>query len=143
MKATKCCNVNVEVTFKRETFSTRKINTFFRKSQRLKQFPQKFKYSKECYLPSELQFQSQNVSPMWEFQQQLNLLGDLGLPKSFEVPFCFVFRCLDIISPLMPCAVLYMQAIAHNSISGLETRRGSDPFDTGAPGQEVLKCAAT
>ena len=109
----------------------------------MKQFPQKFKYIKEFYLPSELQFQSQNVSPVWEFEQQLNLLGDLGLPKSFEVPFCFVFRCLDIISPLMPCAVLYMQAIAHNSISGLETRRGSDPFDTGAPGQEVLKCAAT
>lgn len=70
-------------------------------------------------------------------------MGTPGLPKSFEVPFCFVFRCLDIISPLMSCAVLWTQAFAHNSISGLETRRGSDPFDTRAPGQEVLRCAVT
>ena len=64
-----------------------------------------------------------------------------GLPKSFEVPFCFVFKCLDIISPLMPCAVLWTQAFAHKSMSGLETRRGSDPVDTRAAGQEVLRCA--
>lgn len=42
----------------------------------------------------------------------------------------------------MPCAVLWTQAFAHNSMSGLETRRGSEPFDTRAAGQEVLKCAA-
>lgn len=63
-------------------------------------------------------------------------------PKSFEVPFGFVVRCLDIISPLMPCAVVWTQAFAHDSMSGLEARRGSDPFDIRAAGQEVLRCAA-
>lgn len=42
----------------------------------------------------------------------------------------------------MPCAALWTQAFAHDSMSGLETRRGSNPFDTRAAGQEVLKCAA-
>lgn len=67
--------------------------------------------------------------------------GFCDLPKSFEVPFCFVFWSFDIISPLRPCAVLWTEAFAHNSTSAPKTRRGSDPFDTGAAGQEVLKCS--
>lgn len=43
--------------------------------------------------------------------------------------------------PIDALRCLVKQAFAHKSMSGLETRRGSDPFDTRAAGQEVLKCA--